>query len=90
MKLAYLFNWYPQPSQTALRREVVAFEKIGIPIYRFTLRRYDADLVDEEDRAERERTRVVLAVGASGLATAVLQTATCRPRALWPRCWAWP
>jgi colanic acid/amylovoran biosynthesis glycosyltransferase len=81
MKLAYLFNWYPQPSQTALRREVVAFETMGIPIYRFTLRRYDADLVDEEDRAEREQARVVLAVGASGLATAVLKTAMRRPRA---------
>ena len=81
MKLAYLFCWYPQPSTTALRREVVAFEKLGIPIFRFTLRRYDGDLVDEDDRAERERTRVVLAVGALGLAIAVLRTATCRPRA---------
>jgi colanic acid/amylovoran biosynthesis glycosyltransferase len=79
MKLAYLFNWYPQPSTTALRREVAAFEKMGIPIYRFTLRRYDADLVDEADRAERDQTRVVLAVGASGLATAVLRTAARRP-----------
>jgi colanic acid/amylovoran biosynthesis glycosyltransferase len=81
MKLAYLFNWYPQPSTTALRLEVAAFEKMGIPIHRFTLRRYDRELVDEEDRAERERARVLLAVGASGLATAVLRTATRRPRA---------
>ena len=44
MKLAYLFNWYPQPSTTALRREVAAFEKMGIPIHRFTLRRYDGGL----------------------------------------------
>jgi colanic acid/amylovoran biosynthesis glycosyltransferase len=81
MKLAYLFSWYPQPSQTALRREVLAFEKIGTSIHRFTLRRYDGDLVDEEDKAERERTRAVLAVGASGLAMAVLGTAVCQPRA---------
>ena len=66
MKLAYLFNCYPQSSQTALRREVVAFEKLGTPIERFTLRRFDGDLVDADDRAERERTRVVLAVGRLG------------------------
>ena len=81
MKLAYLFPWYPQPSQTALRREVLAFEKMGILIHRFTLRRYDGDLVDEEDKAEREQTRVVLAAGASSLATAVLRTAMRQPRA---------
>ena len=81
MKLAYLFNSYPQPSQTALRREVLALEKMGIPIHRFTLRRYDGELVDEEDRAERDKTRVVLSVGASGLVAAVVRTAPSRPGA---------
>ena len=53
---------------------------LGLTIHRFTLRRYAGDLVDAADRAERERTRVVLAVGASGLATAVLaEAATRRP-----------
>ena len=79
MKLAYLFNSYPQSSQTALRREVLALEKMGIPIHRFTLRRYDGDLVDEEDRAERDKTRVVLSVGASGLVIAALRAAVSRP-----------
>ena len=62
MALAYLFNWYPMPSQTALRREVVALEELGMSIHRFSLRRYEGELVDEQDQVERERTRAVLDV----------------------------
>ena len=80
MALAYLFNWYPMPSQTALRREVVALEELGISFHRFSLRRYEGDLVDESDRAERERTRVVLDVGALGLVAATLRACATRPR----------
>jgi colanic acid/amylovoran biosynthesis glycosyltransferase len=80
MSLAYLFNWYPMPSQTALRREVAALEELGIPFHRFSLRRYEGELVDENDRAEKERTRAVLDVGALGLIAALLRTSTMRPR----------
>jgi glycosyltransferase involved in cell wall biosynthesis len=80
MSLAYLFNWYPMPSQTALRREVVALEELGISIHRFSLRRYEGELADEQDRLERERTRTVLDVGALGLMAAVLRTGAARPR----------
>jgi colanic acid/amylovoran biosynthesis glycosyltransferase len=79
MSLAYLFNWYPMPSQTALRREVTALEELGISIHRFSLRRYEGELVDEQDRLERERTRAVLDVGVLGLIAAVLRTGTTRP-----------
>ena len=79
MSLAYLFNWYPMPSQTALRREVVALEELGMSIHRFSLRRYEGELVDEQDQAERERTRAVLDVGALGLIAAVLRTSLGRP-----------
>jgi hypothetical protein len=41
MSLAYLLNWYPQPSLTALRREMTALEEMGIPFHRFSLRRYE-------------------------------------------------
>jgi hypothetical protein len=41
MSPAYLFNWYPMPSQTALRREVVALEKLAMSVHRFSLRRYE-------------------------------------------------
>jgi colanic acid/amylovoran biosynthesis glycosyltransferase len=79
MSLAYLFNWYPMPSQTALRREVVALEELGVSIHRFSLRRYEGELVDEQDQVERERTRAVLDVGALGLMAAVLRTSIARP-----------
>jgi glycosyltransferase involved in cell wall biosynthesis len=81
MVLAYLFNWYPLPSQTALRREVTALEELGITPHRFSLRRFEGELIDENDRAERNRTRAVLDSGALGLLTAVLRTAARRPRA---------
>jgi glycosyltransferase involved in cell wall biosynthesis len=81
MALAYLFNWYPLPSQTALRREVVALEELGVPLHRFSLRRYEGALVDANDRAEWERTRAVLDAGAIGMMTAVLRTVIMRPRA---------
>ena len=32
MSLAYLLNWYPQPSQTALRREVAALDEMGVAV----------------------------------------------------------
>jgi colanic acid/amylovoran biosynthesis glycosyltransferase len=80
MSLAYLFNWYPMPSQTALRREVAALEELGISFHRFSLRRYEGELVDEHDRAEKERTRAVLDVGALGLIVALLRTSMIRPR----------
>jgi glycosyltransferase involved in cell wall biosynthesis len=80
MALAYLFNWYPQPSQTALRREVVALEELGIPLHRFSLRRYEGELIDEQDRAEQAQTRAVLDAGALGLSAAVLRAVATRPR----------
>ena len=80
MSLAYLLNWYPQPSQTALRREVTALEEMGVPFHRFSLRRYEGELVDENDLAERARTRSILDVGALGLLTAILRVGLQRPR----------
>jgi glycosyltransferase involved in cell wall biosynthesis len=81
MALAYLLNWYPMPSQTALRREVAALESLGLTIHRFSLRRYEGELVDENDRAERDRTRAVLDAGALALMAAMVRTAVKRPRA---------
>jgi glycosyltransferase involved in cell wall biosynthesis len=81
MGLAYLLNWYPQPSQTALRREVAALERLGVAFHRFSLRRYEGTLVDPEDIAERERTRSVLDVGATGFLAALARTLLRRPRA---------
>ncbi len=77
--IAYLVNQYPQPSQTFIRREIAALENAGAVVARFTLRAWPGTLVDEGDRAERERTRAVLGVGALGLLAALLRTAATRP-----------
>jgi colanic acid/amylovoran biosynthesis glycosyltransferase len=81
MSLAYLLNWYPQPSLTPLRCEMTALEEMGIPFHRFSLRRYEGELVDEKDRAERERTRSVLDAGVFGFLGALFRVALQRPRA---------
>jgi colanic acid/amylovoran biosynthesis glycosyltransferase len=80
MALAYLFNWYPLPSQTALRREVTALEDLGVTLHRFSLRRYDGELVDQNDRSQRERTRAVMDAGVPALVGAVLRAMATRPR----------
>ncbi len=63
MKLAYLVNQYPQPSQSFIRREIAGIESHGVPVDRFTVRRFDAPLADARDEAERERTTSVLGAG---------------------------
>ncbi len=81
MSLAYLLNWYPQPSQTALRREITALEQLGVSFHRLSLRRYEGTLVDPDDLRERERTRSVLDAGVVGFLSAILRTMASRPRA---------
>jgi len=72
--VAYLINQYPQASQTFIRREILALEKLGVPVERFTIRRADVALVDERDKAEQQKTRAVLDVGGAGLLGAMLKT----------------
>ena len=79
MKIAYLINQYPQASQSFIRREIAALEKLGVDVARFTVRRWDQKLVDPGDIAEQERTRVVLDVGGLGLLIALLKTLFTRP-----------
>lgn len=79
MTVAYLINQYPQPSQTFIRREILALEKLGIAVERFTIRRSSRELVDERDKAEQQKTRVVLDVGKLRLIGATLKTLVTRP-----------
>ena len=81
MVVAYLINQYPQTSQSFIRREIAALESEGIPIQRFTVRSWGGKLVEPADIQEKERTRVILAVGAGGLAMAVARTALTHPLA---------
>src|SRR5437764_281146 len=80
--IAYLINQYPQSSQSFIRREILALEKLGQPIERFTVRRWNQKLVDPGDIAEQEKTRVVLDAGAGGIIAATLRALVQRPAAM--------
>src|SRR5207244_6767434 len=54
----------------------------GVEVLRFSIRSPQEELVDEADRIERGRTRIVLEAGAAGHAIAVLSFALRRPAAL--------
>lgn len=72
MKIAYLVNQYPAPSHSFIRREILALEKLGHTVVRYSLRRYGGKLVDGDDQSETGRTQVVLAAGALRLLGALL------------------
>ncbi len=79
MKIAYLINQYPQPSQSFIRREIAALRELGVEVERFSVRRWPQKLVDPGDIEEESRTRVVLDGGLFGLATAVFAIFFTRP-----------
>jgi len=81
MKVAYLVNQYPHVSHTFIRREIVALEELGLSVERFSVRPPPTDLVDDADRIERGRTRVIL-TDRMGLIVATLLLAVTRP-------WKW-
>jgi|CXWL01.1.fsa_nt_gi glycosyltransferase involved in cell wall biosynthesis len=87
LRIAYLINQYPKVSHSFIRREILALERRGYEIQRIALRGWDGDLVDEEDRQERSRTRYVLREGIFALlwaASRILVTAPVRfLSALW-------
>lgn len=79
LKVAYLVNQYPKVSHSFIRREILAIEADGIPVLRFSIRSLAAQLVDEADRQELEKTRFILGSGIVGLFSGLLRVATSRP-----------
>lgn len=79
-KVAYLVNQYPKVSHSFIRREILALEARGWPIFRIALRGWDADLVDAADIAERDKTVFVLNRGLLALTAAVARQALHAPR----------
>ena len=71
MKVAYLTSQYPKVSHTFIRREIAGVEEAGIEVLRVSVRRSLEQFVDWRDRAELEKTRVLLDGGARGLLPAV-------------------
>jgi glycosyltransferase involved in cell wall biosynthesis len=79
MRIAYLAPEYPAVSHSFVRREIQALERRNIEIVRFSLRGWNAELVDKQDLRERERTRYVLRGGIFPLSLAVLHMLFTRP-----------
>jgi glycosyltransferase involved in cell wall biosynthesis len=79
VKVAYLTNQYPKTSHTFVRREIAGLEEAGLAVERISIRAADEALVDEGDRAERGRTRVLLAHGAIGLLPDTVAVCALRP-----------
>lgn len=83
MTLAYLVNQYPQPSQSFIRREILAHEAAGTRVDRYTIRRFDGKLADKQDQQEHANTRVLLG-GKVGLAAALFKSALKSPSKFLP------
>jgi len=79
VKVAYLVNRYPKASHSFIRREIHALEELGVEVLRVSVRAPAADIVDERDRAEVARTRVLLDGNVLGLAVTVLAVAFDHP-----------
>ncbi|WRH63881.1 MAG: glycosyltransferase family 4 protein [Fuscovulum sp.] len=81
--MAYLVNQYPKVSHTFIRREILALERQGVTVLRFSIRGWDAEVVDPLDHAEKAQTRYVLKDGLGPLAAAVVTNVLRRPGAVW-------
>ena len=79
MRVAYLVNQYPKTSHAFIRREIRALEQLGIAIERISLRVCGEELVDDEDRAEKDRTHVVLSAGPAALLMSFVWCFATRP-----------
>jgi colanic acid/amylovoran biosynthesis glycosyltransferase len=80
-KIAYFFNRYPRVVDGPIRREVLALERQGLDVLRVALRGWDGELVDDEARRERQKTRYVLQGGLLALLGPALRTLATSPRA---------
>lgn len=72
MKVAYLINQYPKVSHAFIRREIQAVEAAGVEVFRCSVRRSAEGLMDVADRAEAERTHVLLDGGTWALLGALM------------------
>lgn len=83
MRVAYLTNYYPKISHTFIRREILALEEQGVDVMRFSLRGWDAELVDPVDQSELEKTQYTLKDGVASLLLNMLRCMTERPGRFW-------
>lgn len=62
-RIAYLVNQYPKVSHSFIRREILALERQGLEVERYSIRSLEAELVDPSDIEENAKTRFVLPQG---------------------------
>ena len=75
VKIAYILNTYPQPSQSFIRREINALEDQGHSVLRLAMRASDSALIDPQDQSEATKTEYVLAESKQNLLGAVWRSA---------------
>lgn len=83
VKIAYLVNTYPRGSQTFIRREILALERMDWQVVRFAMRSDRAALVDPADISEDARTEHLLEQGALRLAKLAIGWMARNPRGTW-------
>jgi len=83
VKIGYIFNTYPSPSHSFIRREIRALERRGLVIHRLAMRSFDGALPDPADREEAAATEYVLAQGALALVRGAIALALARPARIW-------
>ena len=84
MRIAYVTNRYPAASHSFIRREIEAVEAQGIEVVRFTIRPADIrQLPDPRDRAELDRTNVLLGAGPTKLLIFALMQCISKPKLSW-------
>lgn len=80
MKVAYLVNQYPKVSHSFIRREIEGLESCGVTVVRYAIRTCEGELVDEADKIELQKTRVLLCDGILGLLSALGRVSISRPQ----------
>lgn len=71
--VAYFVNQYPKVSHSFIRREILALERQGVDVSRIALRGWNEAVIDEDDIAEKDKTRYVLKGGLPALAAGTLK-----------------
>jgi glycosyltransferase involved in cell wall biosynthesis len=79
LRIAYFVNEYPKVSHTFIRREILALEQQGVPVYRFALRGWEGTVTESADLRERDITRFILKRGFLYLALRVVPVLTFSP-----------
>lgn len=67
MRIGYLMNAYPMTSTTFIRREIHAIEDEGVEVKRYAIRPWSEELVDDQDKAEKDITFYLLVGRLGGL-----------------------